>query len=181
MSERKGDWIATHSGRKFWPLDPRPEEVSIGDVAHALSNLCRFGGHSVRFYSVAEHSVLVSYQVPPEHQLTALLHDAPEAYVADVPRPLKKDLANYAEIEALVWRAVAARFGLPEELPEIVKMADDAVLAAEIRWGIMPHLDYRKYGNPPNECLPVGQDPWRAKLSFMARFEELTRVRHDAA
>jgi hypothetical protein len=65
----RGDWIQTATGRPFWPIDPRPEDIDIEDIAHALSMLCRFGGHCLRFYSVAEHSVLLSQYVAPEHKL----------------------------------------------------------------------------------------------------------------
>lgn len=132
QDERFGDWGLTATGRRFWPLDLRPEDISINDIAHSLSNLCRFGGHCLDFYSVAEHSVYVSYVVPPEHALPGLMHDATEAYVTDVPRPLKRGLgAVYEEIEAGAWRAICAAFALPLELPECVKHADNAVLMAE--------------------------------------------------
>lgn len=65
---RHGDWMQTYSGRKFWPVDPRPEEVFIEDIAHALSMICRFGGHSLVFYSVAQHSVLVARNLKREHK-----------------------------------------------------------------------------------------------------------------
>ena len=69
VSARKGDWMQTYTGRQFWPIDPRANEVHIEDIAHALSMMCRYNGHCRTFYSVAEHSVLVSQHVPPEHAL----------------------------------------------------------------------------------------------------------------
>ena len=75
MSARRGEWIQTFSGGRFWPLDPRPEDVYIGDIAHALSMKCRYAGHTTFFYSVAEHSVHVCRHAPAEHKLWALLHD----------------------------------------------------------------------------------------------------------
>jgi hypothetical protein len=118
--ERIGDWMQTASGRMFWPLDPRPEEVHIEDIAGALSKLCRYNGHCEWHYSVAQHSVYVSYQVPREHEFAALMHDATEAYCADVPRPLKKHLAGYADIERNIWLAIAQRYNLPADLPQEV-------------------------------------------------------------
>src|ERR1035437_1784040 len=108
----RGDWMQVYSGARFYPLDPRPDEIDAADIAHALSLLCRYGGHVDRFYSVAEHCVLMSRAVAPENALAALLHDATEAYVVDVPRPLKRCLRDYAPIEAAVWRAIASRFSV---------------------------------------------------------------------
>ncbi len=86
---RGGYSMQTFSRTMFYPLDPHPEDVHIVDIAHALANICRFGGHAKRFYSVAQHSVLVSRIVEPEDALHGLMHDAAEAYVGDVVRPIK--------------------------------------------------------------------------------------------
>ncbi len=131
MIPRKGDWIQTISGRQFWPLDPRPEEVFIEDIAWALSMLCRYGGHCRRFYSVAEHSVWVSDNVPEEDALWGLLHDATEAYLVDVPRPVKRCLPAYRAYEDALARVIAERFGLPWPMPEAVKQVDTAMLLVE--------------------------------------------------
>lgn len=173
---RRGDWMVTASGRQFWPLDPRPEDIDVGDIAHALSNLCRYGGHSSRFYSVAEHSVLVSLVVPPEHALVALMHDATEAYVVDVPRPLKRGLGEpYAAIELQVWRAISEALGLPEVLPPVVKYADDAVLMAE-KEVLLPKDGPRwSVEAEPADVEVVGLDPWRARSAFLSRYRDLTR------
>lgn len=175
--DRYGSWMQTFTGGVFWPMDPRAEEVHIADIAHALSLQCRYAGHCERFYSVAEHSVYVSHEVPAEHALTALLHDATEAYCVDVPRPIKGYLDNYEAIEWRLWRAVAARFGLPDEMPPVVKVADNAVLLAEAAQIVKPHpLPWAVEGTPADvviECLP----PWQAEAFFMRRFEELTLQR----
>lgn len=137
----RGDWMQTFTGRRFYPLDPRPDEIDPEDIAHALSLLCRYGGHVDRFYSVAEHCVLMSEWVAPENALAALLHDATEAYVVDVPRPLKRQLPDYQRIEEQVWFAIAYRFRLrlpmPFVLPAEVKVADDRILLTE-RNELMP-------------------------------------------
>jgi hypothetical protein len=137
--DRLGGWIQTFSGTQFWPTDPRAGEIHLVDIAHALSNQCRFSGHCKRFYSVAEHSVEVS--VVAEHMsdgdLTAarwgLLHDAAEAYLVDLPRPIKySDVGlGYREAEACVALCVAERFGLPWPMPEAVHHADNVLLATE--------------------------------------------------
>lgn len=101
---RRGDWMQTFSGRQFWPCDPRADEVCIEDIAHALSMQCRFAGHVRKFYSVAEHCVRASWIVPDRFKLAALLHDAAEAYVVDLPRPIKRqpELRAYLHIEERV-------------------------------------------------------------------------------
>ena len=91
---RRGGWIQTYTGRQFWPLDPRIEDIDIHDIAHALSHQCRYSGHCLRFYSVAEHSVLLSHHVAGEHMLWALLHDAWEAYLAAIPEVERGDLVS---------------------------------------------------------------------------------------
>ena len=170
---RHGDWMQTYSGRSFWPLDPHPEDVDIEDIAHALSQICRFTGHCENFYSVAEHCVHVSYIVPSEDALWGLMHDAAEAYVCDVARPLKRFLTNYKSIEDAVMVAICDRFGMGHEMPETVKRADNAMLAAEKEQLMKPA--------PANWCLPEPAanieiecwPPLIAKLKFLARFNTL--------
>jgi hypothetical protein len=133
----RGDWIQTFTGRAFYPCDPRPEDVCMRDIAHALSHLCRFGGHSRHFYSVAEHSsVLCEYFLERSQRdlaRWALLHDASEAYLVDVPRPIKPSLPAYRVHETRVMAAVCAHFGLPAEEPEAVRDADRRILTDEAR------------------------------------------------
>jgi hypothetical protein len=140
--ERKGDWMQTYTGRQFWPLDPHWEEVDIEDIAHSLSAQVRYTGHAPDAYTIAQHSVLVSRRAeqltPPLGDsrvlaLWGLLHDASEAYLVDVARPVKRFLANYLEIEAGVMKAVCERFDLPLDMPPEVKRADDELLATEAR------------------------------------------------
>lgn len=135
---REGDWMQTYGGRAFYPIDPRPEEIFIEDIAGALSKTCRFGGHCLKFYSVAEHCVHVAAHVPRYMSLTALLHDASEAYIADIIRPLKPYLHNYYALEETVMEAVVNRYGLLWPMPAEVKRVDNALLAAE-RDQIMAH------------------------------------------
>lgn len=169
-------WIQTHSGEAFYPLAPNPTHINIHDIAHALSMKCRFGGHCTRFYSVAEHSVIVSRYVAPENALWGLLHDASEAYLADVPRPVKPYLPGYTELEAAVQGAVCARFGLPFEEPEDVRRIDARILTDERRDIMAPmkgDLDWRAM-QPALEVAIVGVSPAAAKLRFLDRFHELT-------
>jgi len=106
-------WIQTYTGKCFHPREPGPDDFDIRDVAHALSLLCRFNGHCRTFYSVAEHSVRVSRICPPAAALWGLLHDLGEAYVGDLPRPLKPLMPRFEEIEATVRSAdeIAADLG----------------------------------------------------------------------
>jgi hypothetical protein len=172
MSLRNGNSMQTFSGRSYWPLDPRPDEVFIVDIAHALSQMCRYNGHCQRFYSVAEHSIHVSFMVPVEHALAALLHDASEAYCVDVPRPLKPFLTTYKDIELKNWLAIAQRFGLAPELPESVHVADNDILSTEhdTLMPSTPHLrgSQRREGVSLMLCEPVD-----AERAFLARFQEL--------
>lgn len=173
--DRIGDWMQTYSGKCFWPLDPRPDEVEIIDIAHSLSMRCRYGGHSTRFYSVAEHSVLVSRHVSPQNALWGLLHDAAEAYSADVPRPLKRCLPQWKPMEAAIMRAVCQRFGLPETEPDEVKQIDFAMTADE-RDALMAPCD-RNWGElPPKVGASIASYPsWTAKAVFLERFQQLTQ------
>jgi hypothetical protein len=126
-------WIATFTGRKFWPCDPQPEDICIEDVAHALSMLCRYTGHVREFYSVAQHSYMVSQIVPLEDAKWGLLHDASEAYLNDISRPVKPALSNYRELEETLMKMVAERFGLPWPIPDSIHHADKVMLATERR------------------------------------------------
>jgi hypothetical protein len=169
-------FIGTFSGLRFWPLDPNPEKILVEDIAHALAHQCRFGGHASKFYSVAEHSVHVSQLCLPEHALWGLLHDASEAYLVDLPRPLKQlpEFAPYREAERRLQRAVAVRFGLPEKQPASVTEADDTMLGIEAHslLGSMA-VEVIRDMRPPFEIadpLP----PVEAERLFLSRFKELT-------
>lgn len=183
VAARLGNWMQTYTGRVYWPVDPRPEDVSIEDIAHHLSMLCRYTGACSRFYSIAEHSCHVSLMVPREDALAGLLHDAPEAYLNDLNRPLKRSpgLEEYRRIEALNWRAVSARFGLPEALPHSVETADSEILfheqAALMPWP-PPGMDWGMGLKKPAVVRPEliqGWSPAMAKQAFLERFKELTK------
>lgn len=171
---RDGDWMQTIGGRPYWPLDPRPEDVDIEDICWALSHMCRFTGHVKRFYSVAEHSVLVSLIVPREQALQALLHDATEAYLMDVARPVKKGLSNYASIELRNWIAIAERFSVPVKMHPLVKIADDAVLMAGKRALLRPSATPWSILAQPADVRIWAHGPRVARWRFMRRFKELT-------
>lgn len=182
MEARKGDWVQTYSGRQFWPLDPRADEVWSMDLAHALSNQCRFGGHCLEFYSVAQHSVLAvdvarAHGADARMQLAVLLHDGAEAYVVDVPRPLKQHLEGYKDVEVAVQDAVFARFGLALDAAEhrFIRHCDNVMLATEKRDLMAPN-------SPAWAPLPAPMDerisawsPRGARDAFTKLLDTLTR------
>lgn len=193
MSDKRiGDYIQTFRGGKFWPLDPRAGEVFAEDVAHALANVCRFSGHVRFFYSVAQHSVHVSENVPESAAFHALLHDAAEAYIGDVARPSKRNFyvllpvgftgrwryATFQEMEHRILNQVMTRFGCSWGGSwSAVKEADDRMLVTEAR-DLMP-LGYEEWDvvvRGKVEPYPFTVEPWspeKAERRFMERFVHL--------
>lgn len=170
----RGDWMQTFTGRAYYPGDPKPEEIFIEDIAHALSMQCRYGGHCDLHYSVAEHSILISHMVPPEDALAALLHDATEAYVVDLPRPVKALLPEYRVLEAKNWYAIAKCFGLSLVLPDSVHKADNQILHSEREQNMgKPPADWGIKDDGSRVLLPFWP-AWKAEREFLSRFYELT-------
>lgn len=194
MNDRRiGPWIGMANGRRFWPLDPRADEVDLADIATALGNLCRFGGRIDEFYSVAQHSVWVAHEVEREHPelaLHALLHDAAEAYCGDMVRPLKPLMyvlgmrpdevgedayARFSEMELGIMRVIHERFGLRNlDFIEIanIKLADDKALATEAR-DLMGDPKWPELCAPaPERIVPAA--PRVARSQFLQTFARLT-------
>jgi uncharacterized protein len=168
-------WIQTHTGKQVWPLNPRVADICIEDIAHALSNLCRFAGHTRDFYSVAQHSVLACNNCATA-PLWALLHDAAEAYLCDVPRPVKGYLGGYKEAEVRLERIIAEKFGLPWPMPAEVKEIDLKLLATERR-DLMNTPPIQWVSTRDVEPLAALVVPWPADVAeklFLLRFRELT-------
>lgn len=169
----RGFNIHTFSGNQFFPMAPAEEDVFIGDIAHALSVITRFGGHCRWFYSVAQHSVLASLNVPLEHAFEALMHDAAEAYIGDMVRPLKPHNPDFVAIDARLDAVIRSRFGLPEQMSQTVKEIDVVMCATEKRDLLWPSR--ADWGNLPDP-LPVRIEPWPqeyAKFRFLKRFGQL--------
>lgn len=173
----RGDWLQTFTGRQFFLFDPRAEDVCIEDIAHALSLLCRYAGHCRSFYSVAEHSLLVESAMKTNDvrmRLGALLHDAAEAYLVDVPRPLKRHLLPYGEIELNVEVAIADKFDLywPIKQPAIAAL-DNRILLDERAQIMTPTShDWNIDGRPIGVEIK-GHHPQLAESLFLRRFNEL--------
>lgn len=169
-------FIQTLSGNHIDYRNISHDAICIEDIATALSHACRFAGHLPEFYSVAQHSVLVSQLVPGEFAFEALMHDAAEAYCCDIPAPLKALLPDYREIERYVDSVIREKYGLPEEHSQVVKYADLIMLATErrdlniddgTRW---PYLD----GISPTDMFTVNPlRPGQAFSLFINRFNEL--------
>ena len=133
MRTLKERYLSTFTGKKFYPFNPHPDQVDIRDIAHGLSLLCRFAGQCPFFYNVASHSILVASIVQdPRVKLEALLHDASEAYLADIPRPLKVGLTEYSTIEMSVEAVIAEKFNLSVPLPKSIKDADNVLVRHEV-------------------------------------------------
>lgn len=170
--------ILTNSGSYFNFLTPESSDINIEDIATGLSNTCRFAGQCNQFYSVAEHSVLVSLFVPKEYAMQGLLHDAAEAYIGDVTSPLKRLLPEYKLIEKRVHQAIFKRFNLGLDMPQEVKHVDLIMLATEQKCLMPPHDDeWVTIKNiTPYPILLEPLPPVDARNLFLDRFEELRKA-----
>lgn len=171
------DVILTNAGQYFPFDEPEKYNFRIDEIAHALSNLCRFTGHCRSHYSVAQHSVIVSHIVSPDIAMIGLLHDAAEAYIGDVASPLKRKLKEYKAIEERVEAALFKQFGIPYPLPPEVKEADIAVMLAERR-DLMPPTQGRdevwpKCAVPLMARVIVPMSQPQAKQLFLNRYNSL--------
>jgi hypothetical protein len=174
-------YILTATGKAFWFDDPQPEQICIEDIAWSLAMNCRFTGHTRHFYSVAQHCFNASFIVPERFALEALLHDASEAYLADINKPAKMLLPDYQALEAKVEKAIAAKFGLPYPMSTTVKTADLRMLHTEYLQ-LMPR-DTKSWGledYPPLNSVIVPFGPEYAREVYMARFVQLTTERKAA-
>lgn len=166
--ERKGDWIRVFSGKQFWTIDPREEDVDIIDIAHGLSLQCRYTGQCNRFYSVAEHSCHMFDKCSNPNRLWALLHDASEAYISDINRPTKPYLTNYYELENRIMKVICERFDLVPDMPHEVRMLDNAILVDEMLQNLS--VPWQTKIEPLGVTLQYWS-PEQAEKEFLERFK----------
>lgn len=174
-TEGRGPSIRMVDGGRFYLLEPDPAAIKPTVIAHALAHLCRFTGHTIVPYSVAEHCVMVSRLLPPALALQGLLHDASEAFIGDISRPLKNVLEEVAPgvvqgIEDHIHVAIAERFGTQFPHDPLVKNADNVALATELRDLLAASPD-RLNGLPdplPDRIRPLS--PEAARMAWLQRF-----------
>jgi hypothetical protein len=177
---RYGDWMATFGGTKFYPLEPFPSEIKIEDIAHSLALQCRFNGHCKNFYSVAEHSLIISSEIlkaknDKKLALMGLLHDASEAYLGDIIRPIKYEnmMSGYRAAEVLLQTMIYERFGLPATEPQTIREYDISLLALEIKeLTSFPNFEIAVSAKI-NIHLEVQLTPVEAERNFLRKFNEL--------
>jgi len=170
-------WIQTSSGLPIRLDKPFENRYEITDIAHALSNICRFVGHTREFYSVAQHSVLVSQHVPIPVAMDALLHDAAEAYLGDLAHPTKQFCPGYIKLEEQFTQAISESFDISYPIPDVVKTADRRAFTTEVR-DLMMTTDHIKKNKQVNSYAPFKEriipvDPDRALRMFIDRYETI--------
>jgi uncharacterized protein len=177
-------WIGLLSGAQFNYNKPEESDVTLDDLASALSNICRFSGHLPCFYSVAQHLVNTSRIVPNEFAFDALMHDTAEAFTNDLPTPLKWALPIFKDLEVKIESAMAKKFRFNFPYPKEVKEADTNMLILEKLYVKLDDRVWPNYeGIVVDHLLPlVDLKPWqpqRAKREFLKRYEELTNERNE--
>jgi len=184
--ERNSNWIQTFKGHKFWPIEPMADDVCLEDVAHALSNICRFGGHSLFFYSVAQHAVFVADIIKDlgydrDFQFYGLHHDDSEAYLSDITRPVKAYLENYKAFEMKLEEVIFEHFKIADddEKYNIMKKADNIALVTEAKYLMsMPPSDWSIKEKPLDKPI-IALGPREAEALFLAKHHELNNVQES--
>jgi hypothetical protein len=168
-------WISTYTGKTIDPFDPNPDDIDIIDIAHALSNICRFTGHCSAFYSVAQHCVLMAMAATGNNKRWALLHDASEAYICDISSPVKhhKSFQAYREAEANLQDCIYEKFGLYGPAPDEIKNLDTRMLVTEARqFGLFSGDWSLSHIKPFNvKILPL--QPNNVKTLFLSHYTDL--------
>jgi hypothetical protein len=174
---RDGPWVQTRSGRAYPLLAPTTEDICIEDIAYSLAGLPRYNAHAQRtadgrLYTVGQHSVLAAQIVEPAFRFEALMHDAAEAYVGDMIRPLRLCLPDFDLVEEITWLALTRKFGLPRTMSAEVKHADIVMLATEKRDLMGEPPRPWNVGLPREERITIW-NPIMTERAFLERFHEL--------
>lgn len=178
---KKDTWIQTYLGKKFYPFYPTEDSIEIEDIAHALSNSCRYTGHCKEFYSVSEHSVLVSYILPKNLQLIGLLHDASEAYISDISSPVKQFLEFYKKTEEKIQNKIFQKYNCKFSSLDWSKvmLADLSVLCKEKSILMKNGFDWGLSKTPIADVKIMCLSPREAKEIFLSRFNQLIEERNE--
>lgn len=179
MNIKHDSYIQTFTGKHFYLVNPTEDMICIEDIAHALSMQCRFAGHINKFYSVAEHSVYVAELCNPENRMAGLLHDASEAYIADIASPFKPFLSNYKELEENIMKVISKKFKFEFPFNEDIHQSDIAQLKTEAKTLLnnKPAWAYEdRYATPnkPSGVVPFGLEPSRAEHLFLTTYRYLS-------
>lgn len=172
-ADRIGDWMITHSGRQFYPYDPHPDDFEWMDIVVGLREP-RFACQTTSVYTVAQHSVMVSLIVPPKYAWRALLHDAPEALLKDIPRPIKKggSLRGYTAMEDALWSCICVKWDLPyqdEIADRFIKKADRIALVTER--ASLQKAAWERSGKKPWREDDMGVEPLDIELNALPPYE----------
>lgn len=166
--------LTTFTGKEFYPFDVHHEVLCIEDIAHSLSFQCRFAGHISEFYSIAQHCVYVSWLVEEKYKLCALMHDAAEAYLSDVPTPIKAALPTFKKIENEVMEAIATKYNFPWPEPKVVKDADTALLFWEMYY-LFPNKNIDKDYLTVDFQFEIW-DHKKAEKEFLKHFQAFSQI-----
>lgn len=174
-NDATNSWINTYTGKKFHILNPTLDEICIEDIAHALSQLNRFTGHSIFPYSIGQHCLLVSDLCSPKNKFTALMHDSVEAYINDISRPLKQYLPDYKKIELDIEKLIAKKFNLEFPFPEEIHIADAVAVSTEAR-DLMPNKpEAWILSQKPRADIHIKKmSPKHVEQLFLEKFYELS-------
>ena len=169
--------IITFTGRLFWPLNPKLEDINLLDICHALGNQCRFTGHTWEFYSVAEHSCRVHDILPDELKLAGLLHDASEAFLMDLARPVKEQesMEFFRKAEDKIMYLMAIKFGFSYPFESEIKKADKILLNTEYR-DLMTKNELRESDFNGVEPLASRIHPWTPVAGKYGMIDRLERL-----
>ena len=171
-------WITTYTGKKFPVKQPRPFDINGTDIAHGLSLTCRFGGQIREFYSVAQHSMLVTSLLPEKIAAYGFLHDASEAYLCDIPGPIKglPEMEGYKELEKRYMKTIYTAFSMrepSEAILRLVKKADALVLRNEAKYFGILNSEWNVYDMEDVDLLSRCWSPKEAEIRFMTAYDDV--------